>query len=260
MKKTLKAKRLISLILVVMMTMMSTNVFAAWWWARPGYEWALTNRLTSVKTTAQLDRYVSLTDFYSVVLKYLKLKGVAPKSEEIHHEDAMEGVDNVAKGIFQIINDYTSKESLTIQQYYVVENYVKRAKDTLEDYIEYSDYLTKDSLKNINLYLDLSQYRAATLIEKRSDREYILSKIGGIKNGEIVNYNIIPYVNEITREEFLLVMYDLLSDNNDDGDAVIKAFYDSGVLVGFETGLELDKRITYSEMFTFLYRFEIFEF
>ena len=42
--------------------------------------------------------------------------------------------------------------------------------------------------------------------------------------------------------------------------AVISAFEETGVLVGFDTGLELDKKITYSEMLTFLYRFEIFDF
>ena len=172
MKKTLKAikmKNIICLLLIVIMMMTSTTIFAAWHWANPGYEWALSNRLTSVKSTKQLDKYVTLSDFYSTVLKYLRLKGITPKNKEIHHEDAMEGLDNVAKGIFQIINDYNSKKSLTIQQYYQVDNYVEHGKKTLEKYMDYSNYLTKDSLKNIQSYLDLSKYRAATLIGNRSD-------------------------------------------------------------------------------------------
>ena len=98
------------------------------------------------------------------------------------------------------------------------------------------------------------------LIESRQDREMILARLGNIKNAEILYYNILPYAGEITRQEFLLVMYDLLSTNEKNNEAVIADFNEAGVLVGFETGLELDKKITYSEMLTFLYRFEIFEF
>lgn len=260
MRKTLSIKKIVSLLLVVIMVMASTSALAAWYWGNPGYEWALANRLTSVKTTSQLERNVSLSDFYTTVLKYLRLKGITPGEKTIHHEDTMEGIDNVAKGIFEIINSYNSKDSLTIQQYYQVDNYVEHAKKTLEDYMEYSNYLTKDSLKNIQLYLDLSKYRAATLIGNRSDREFILAKLGNVKNAEIVNYNVLPYVGEITRKEFLLVMHDLLSESGTSEQKVIDAFSEAGVLIGLDTGLELDKRLTYSEMLTFLYRFEIFDF
>lgn len=259
MKKSSRIKKIIVMISLVATMLMTTNVFAVWW-ATPGYEWALTNGLTTVKSTSQLNRNVSLADFYSTVIKYLKLKGVSPTDETIHHEDNMDGIDNVAKGLFEIINSYNERESLTIQQYYIVENYVEHGRKTLEQYVDYSQYLTRDSLKNIDLYLDLSKYKAATLIESRSDREYILSKLGNIKNSEIVDYNILPYAGNITRQEFLLVMYDLLSTRDLDNEAIIEAFNEAGVLVGFETGLELDKQITYSEMLTFLYRFEIFDF
>lgn len=259
MKKTLGIKKIVSLLIVVVMMMACTTVFAVWW-GTPGYEWALSNRLTPVKSTAQLNKNVTLTDFYTTIIKYLKLKEISPRNETIHHQDDMDGIDNVAKGIFTIINNYNTKDSLTIQQYYIVENYVNHAKDTLEKYLDDSQYLTRDSLKNITLYLDLSKYRAATLIGSRSDREYILSKLGNVKNSEIINYHMLPYAGDITRKEFLIVMYDLISTNELSDEAVIAAFNEAGVLVGFETGLELDKKLTYSEMLTFLYRFEIFDF
>lgn len=259
MKKTSCSKKIISLLLLVMMLMTNTTVFGVWW-ATPGYEWALSNKLTTVKSTSQLNKNVSLSDFYTTVIKYLKLKGITPRNETIHHQDDMDGIDNIAKGIFEIINGYNNRESITIQQYYIVENYVEHAKKTLEDYMGYSQYLTKDSLKNITLYLDLSRYKAATLIGSRSDREYILAKLRNIKNSEIIDYNMLPYAGEITRKEFLVVMYDLISTNEINEDSIIKAFSDAGVLIGLDTGLELDKRITYSEMLTFLYRFEIFDF
>lgn len=259
MRKTPCIKKIISLLLLLTILMANTTVFGVWW-GTPGYEWALANKLTTVKSTSQLNKNVSLSDFYTTVIKYLQLKGITPRNETIHHEDNMDGVDNVSKGIFEIINNYNTKESLTIQQYYIVENYVEHAKTTLESYMEYSQYLTKDSLKNIKLYLDLSKYKAATLIGNRSDREYILAKLGNIKNTEIIDYHMLPYAGEITRKEFLVVMYDLISTNEINEDSIIKAFGDAGVLIGLDTGLELDKRITYSEMLTFLYRFEIFDF
>jgi len=259
MKKSSRTKKIIVMLLLVVMMLMSTNVFAVWW-ATPGYEWALANGLTKVKSTSQLNRNVSLTDFYTTIIKYLQLKGVSPRDETIHHEDDMDGIDNVAKGLFEIINSYNERESLTLAQYRIVENYVDHGRKTLEDYMEYSQYLTKDNLKNIDLYLTLSKYKAAMLIESRQDREMILAKLGNVKNAEILHYHMLPYAGEITRQEFLLVMYDLLSSTELNNEAVISAFSEAGVLIGFESGFELDKKITYSEMLTFLYRFEIFDF
>lgn len=259
--KTSRIKKLVCLFMIISMLMVNTTVFGVWW-GTPGYEWALANRLTTVKSTSQLNKNVSLSDFYTTVIKYLKLKGITPRNETIYHSDNMDGIDNISKGIFEIINKFNNKEKITIQDYYKVENYVEHAKDTLEKYKEYdySQRLNTDNLKNIKLYLDLSRYKAATLIENSSDRAYILSKIGKIKNSEIIDYHMLPYAGEITRKEFLVVMYDLISSNEMSEDAVIKAFNEAGVLIGFDTGLELDKRITYSEMLTFLYRFEIFDF
>lgn len=257
--KKSSAKRIISLLVIVIMILTSTTVFGAWW-GTPGYEWALTNKLTTVKSTSQLKRNVSLSDFYATIIKYLNLKGIEPRNETIHHEDDMDGIDNVARGIFEIINGYNNRDSITIQQYYIVENYVEHARVTLDKYMDYSQYLTRDSVKNIDLYLTLSKYKAATLIGSRVERDYILSKLGNVKNREIINYHMLPYAGDITRKEFLLVMYDLISSNELGDDAVIEAFEEAGVLVGFDTGLELDKKITYSEMLTFLYRFEIFDF
>ena len=260
MKKTPRIKNIICLLLLFMTILMSSTTVLGVWWGTPGYEWALSNKLTSVKSTTQLNQNVSLSDFYATVIKYLKLKGITPRNETIHHEDGMDGVDNVSKGIFNIINGFNNRKAITIQDFYKVENYVEHGKKTLNEYMDYSQYLTKNVVKNIDLYLELSKYKAATLIESRSDREYILSKLGRIKNAEIVDYHMLPYAGEITRREFLLVMFDLISSNELNDERIIQDFYDAGVLVGLDTGLELDKRITYSEMLTFLYRFEIFDF
>ena len=70
----------------------------------------------------------------------------------------------------------------------------------------------------------------------------------------------LPYTEKITRKEFLLVMYDLLARTQNSDSTVLDSFYDAGVLIGYNTGLELDKKLLYSEMYSFLYRFEIYDF
>ena len=258
--KSLKRISIITLLLCAIL-MLGSFSFAAWW-GTPGYEWALSNGLTGVKTKAQLDQTVELDDLYATILNYLSMKGIRPKNAKLHHEDKMDGMDHVAKGLCDIINGYNDRESLTIQQFYIVENYVDKGYKLLEDYRSYSQYLTRQDLKNIETYLRLSKYRAATLIEDRSDREYALSRLGYVKNSKIINYGMLPYSSKISRKEFLILMYDLLSANSRGGagDAAIDVFYDSGVLIGYDTGLELEKLINYVEMYTFMYRFENFDF
>ena len=58
-------------------------------------------------------------------------------------------------------------------------------------------------------------------------------------------------------------MFSLLSERDLSEEDIIKEFSDAGVLLGFDTEgqeLGLSKNLTYAEMFTFLKRFEIFDF
>ena len=120
--------------------------------------------------------------------------------------------------------------------------------------------MVRNSVKNIDLYLRLSQYKAATIINDREYRELALSRLGRVRNAEIFNYGIIPYAGEVTRKEFLLLMFDLLSSQGLTESEIITSFNEAGVLLGYQSDLMLDKQITYSEMLTFLYRFEIYDF
>lgn len=261
MKKHLKISKNIVAILLLTIVLFTSNVSLAAWWATPGYEWALLQGLTSVKSKTQLDKTVTHTDFYSTILKYLTLKGVEPKGVNVHHADDMTYLNNVVSGLFEIVNTYTTKESLTPEQYRIVENYIEHATTTFN---EYKQYLTREDIKNVDLYLALSKYKAATLINDREYKELVLSRLGTIKNSEIFSYGITPYAGEITRREFLVLMYDLLSYGSpiseDSVSTVINNFADAGVLLGYQSDLMLDKPITYSEMLTFMYRFEIYDF
>jgi len=242
------------------------SIFAisrAAWWGTPGYEWAVRSNLTGLKSRNQLIQDVELEDLYYTIIKYLQIKKVQPKLKTIHHVDDMYGIDNIAVGLFNIINSYNSRQSLTLQQYYIVENYVNKGLETLEKYRDYSLYLTREDIKNIDLYLALSKYKAATLVSDVKDRELALSRVGNVRYSQIIEYNILPYVDKISRREFLLLMYDLLSPNYTSDEQVINAFTDTEILQGYSPEyikLELDKNLNYQEMYSFLYRFEIFDF
>ena len=154
------------------------------------------------------------------------------------------------------MNGYTTRTYLTPNEYRVVESYIDHGRDTFS---KYSSFIRND-VRNIDLYLALSKYKAATLINDREYREYVLSRLGNVRNAAILEYGIIPYTTNISRREFLLLMHSLLSSQNLSDQEVLNRFNDTGVLIGYQNDLMLDKNLTYTEMLTFLYRFEIYDF
>lgn len=240
------------------------NVSFAAWWGTPGYQWALSKKLTSIKTQAQLSKNVTLSDYYDIILKYLKLKGVSYK-DGVVQEGRVEGLYNGAiEGVMDNINSYIAPtvEKLTPTQYRNVSTLIDHSKTTMS---EYSNLLTREDLKNINLYMDLARYRAAMLLSEdtKIEREYknnVLYSLRNTKYAASLNYGIMPMCGEMSRGAFLTLMYNLMSDQTADEDTVAKLFNDSGVLLGYDNSLWLTQNLKYSEMLTFLYRFEAFEF
>ena len=257
----MKHSNKILIFIIVFCMGVGTSAFAAWW-GTPGYEWALKNNITSRKTQQQLYSEVELDDLYSTILKYLNLKGIMARNVKVHHEDKLNELDNVARGIVDIVNGYNSRDKLNIQQFYIVENYCEKGYELLEKYKGLSQYLTREELQNLEIYLKLSKYKAAMLVEKRSDRDYALSRVGWVKNSKIINYGMMPYAEKISRKEFLLVIFDLMSDGGASwaDDSKLQSFEDADVLIGYDIGLELDKNINYVEMYSFLQRLEYYDF
>ena len=260
----MKKKVFIYIVMCTLFIFIGSNSFAAGWWGTPAYQWALTKKLTSVKTQAQLSKNVTLSDYYDIILKYLKLKNVSYK-DEIIQKGRVEGIYNgVIEGILDDINSYIapSVEELTPTQYRNVATLIDHSKTTMA---EYSNLLTRDDLKNINLYMDLAKYRAAMLLSEDSkiEREYknnVLYSLRNTKYATSLKYGIMPMCGEMTRGAFLSLMYSLMTDKIADEESVAELFSESGVLLGYDNSLWLNQNIKYSEMLTFLYRFEAFEF
>ena len=256
MKKNGSKKIKAVIVLTILISMLSTSAFAAWW-GTPGYEWAHERRITSMASTSALNNKVSHENFYTILINYLHYKEVKPKSGVIQNVSSLNSFNKALSGIVSNIDSYISKSSLTPAEYRVVDTYINHIDKTLD---EQKALLTRDNLKNMHLYMDLARYKAATLIDDYSYRSYVLARIAPTKYSELIRYNIRPYFGDITRREFLVLMFSLLSDRTLSQDAIIQEFNESGVLIGYDNDLWLDKNLTYAEMFTFLRRFETFDF
>ena len=108
--------------------------------------------------------------------------------------------------------------------------------------------------------MSLARYKAAKLIDNTVYRTQEVAKNSNVKFAEILDYGIKPYYGNITRKEFLILMFSLLSDQKIPEEDILQQYNESGVLIGYNSDLMLQKEITYSEIFTFLYRFEAFDF
>lgn len=261
-------------ILTIVTSTLSTSAFAAWTWSTPGYEWAREKRLTSITNTSVLNNKVSHANFYSILIKYLNLKGVKPKTEVRQNVENANTFNKALQGIVTDVEEYITRDSLTPQEYREVVTYINHMRSVADGFDigtlpNNADMLTRDSLKDIYLYFSLAKYKAATLINDSSYKNLVINNmgptpmynVGNVAYKEIIDYNIKPYFGDISRREFLILMFSLLSEQNVSDDEILTQFAEAGVLVGYEDGeYQLENPLTYAEMFTFLRRFEIFDF
>lgn len=263
----IKNSKIIKLItaLTIVATMSSTTVFAAWW-GTPGYEWAREKKLTTLANNSALNNKVSHANFYSILIKYLQYKNVSTGGTVVQNVGASDSFNKAIDGIVQTVDKYITADSINEQEYKVVATYIEHVDDILESN---ATFLNRDDLKSVYLYLSLAKYKAATLISEPAYRNLVLSNssptetfnVGNTKYKELIDYNIKPYYGDISRREFLVLMFSLLSEQDLSEEEILTQFNESGVLIGYQDGgLWLDNPLTYAEMFTFLRRFEIFDF
>lgn len=261
-------------ILTIVASTLSTSAFAAWTWSTPGYEWARENRLTSIANNSTLNNKVSHANFYSILIKYLNLKGVRPKENVRQNVEDVDTFNNALEGVVADVEAYITRDSLTPQEYRELVTYINHMRSVADGFDigtlpNNADMLTRDSLKDIYLYFSLAKYKAATLISDSNYKNLVIKNVGptpmynvgNVAYKEIIDYNIKPYLGDISRREFLILMFSLLSEQDVSDDEILTQFAEAGVLVGYEDGeYQLENPLTYAEMFTFLRRFEIFDF
>ena len=244
------------IILIIVFATLASSSFAAWW-GTPGYEWCFSKGITSVMTQSEMNKTVELEKFYAILLRYLKYKGVDKDRNVMQTVGDISRTNSALIGMMNDVNSYLIREYLTPGEYRQVITYIEHAERMVE---QQQRLLNKEEIKSFYLYLSLARYRAAMLINESIMRSQEMALQGNVKYSEILEYGIEPYYGNITRKEFLILMFSLLSDEQVSEEDILKRFNESGVLIGYENDLMLQKEMTYSEMFTFLYRFEIFEF
>ncbi len=248
---------------IVIMLLVAVNImpvsFAAWW-GTPGYEWCLSKGITSMRTQNELKKDVTNEDFYALLLRYLRVKDVkAKKSGIIQTLGYTENINPVIAGLITNINNYLKKSTLTPEEYRQVVTYMDHAESNVSSHMSLVD---RETAKDFFLYISLARYRAAMLINNRDYRNTELAKYSNVKYKDIFFYGMTPYFGKITRREFLVLMFSLLAEGGSgySAESIITTFNESGVLLGWDNDLWLDERLSYAEMFTFLYRFEAFDF
>ena len=245
-----------TLILIIVLVNITTVAFAAWW-GTPGYEWCFSKGITKVMTQKEMNKTVEQEDFYAILLRYLKYKNVDKERSTIQTSGDVSRMNSALLGMMNDVNEYLILEELTPLQYRQVITYIEHAEIFVENQ---QAMLDRDQIKSFYLYLSLARYKAAMLLNDATYRLKEMAAQGNVKYSEILEYGIEPYFGKVTRKEFLVLMYSLLSEQKLSENEIIKQYNESGVLVGYENDLMLKKEMTYSEMFTFLYRFEAFEF
>lgn len=230
--------------------------FAAWW-GTPGYEWCFSKGITKMMSQKSMDNIVSQEDFYAILLRYLKYKGVSKNREVKQSVSGVSSMNSALVGMMNDVDQYITMQSLTPNQYRQAITYIEHAEKIVE---KQQSMLNKSEIKSFYLYLSLARYKAAMLIDDATFRAQEKANYSNVKYAEILEYGIAPYYGNVTRKEFLVLMFSLLSDQKIQEEEILNQYNEAGVLQGYEDDLMLTKGLTYSEMFTFLYRFEIFEF
>ena len=245
-----------TLILIIVLANIATVTFAAWW-GTPGYEWCFSKGITPMMSQKEMNKNIEQEDFYEILLRYLKYKNVDKGRNVIQTVGSTRHINSALIGMMNDVNNYLIMKELTPNQYRQVITYINHAERLVESQ---QKLLNRAEIKSFYLYLSLAKYKAAMLINDVEFRLREMAVHSNVKYAEILEYGIEPYYGNVTRREFLILMYSLLSDQKVTESEMITQYNEAGVLVGYENDLMLEKEMTYSEMFAFLYRFEIFEF
>ena len=196
------------LILGIILANIATVTFAAWW-GTPGYEWCFSKGITTIMTQKEMTKKVSQADFYAIVLKYLRYKGVEPGRNVMQTVGDVSSMNSTLLGMMNTIDKYVIKDSLTALEYRQVMTYMEHAEEIVD---KQQNLISRDDIKAFKLYMSLARYKAAKLIDNTVYRTQEVAKNSNVKFAEILDYGIKPYYGNITRKEFLILMFSLLSD------------------------------------------------
>ena len=250
----MKRKNSIISLICIIVCMVFSNVSMAATWYSDGYSWARSNGIIGGKTHNQLMSYVSAKEFYTMFFKYLDYVGASSINQTYVKIDDYKSDNYILVSVDRQLTQLAKKDWITNDEYKRAVALIENARNILNTNAEY--FTTQES-DSIHYYLDIMNY---ILYTKIYDYEYRLQvyckKPSGVDKFE--KYKLIPYYGQITREEFLnlLYMYRVKQSNNFSTTDCVTYFMRNGVLLGYDNNPMLSMKLTNAHLVTFIYRME----
>lgn len=245
-------KKIVMIMMITIMLAVPATVNASWY--SEAYTWANSEGIIAKKTDAQLAKSVEPAEFYTMLFRYLKLVDVAPRTE---YDDYFKMDDYKADNYILVATDrqltsYAMKEWLTATEHKKAAELIKNARNILERNPQYFEEAEK---KSIEYYLDVMSYILYNKIYDYSYKKQV--HVQQPKNGELfIEYKLLPYYGEITRKEFLnIIYYYTVAQGSTFSSGVTVGYYRYyDVLRGYNHNLMLTEKLTYAHFVTFISR------
>lgn len=234
-----------------MLLTMMTYVSAQEWYLQ-GYNWARNIGIINSKTSNELSKTIDTVEFYDILFKYFEQNNVYIYYR-FNKNDDYKNDNYTLVATDRKLTTLAEKDWITNNEYKTAKKLIDKANELVK---RNEKYFTDEERDNINYYLEVMNY---ILYNKIYDYNYkITQSAKKPKNGDMfIKYKLIPFYGEVTREEFLILMYRykinpetyILSD-------VVDKFVNENVLLGYDNNLMLTVKLNYSHMTTFLLRMQ----
>lgn len=239
-------------VLIMLMTIIiSIPVTANAAWYSNGYAWANSKGIIEKKTDAQLLTNVAPADFYAMLFKYFDLINVNIPASYFKMDDYK--TDNyILVATDRQLTTYASKDWLTNDEYKKAVTLIENARNILD---KNAKYFTESEKQSIEYYLTIMEYLMYTKIYDNDYKSQVY--VAKPKNADLfIEYKLIPFYGEITREEFLNLVYKYtVADGATFSSGVTVGYYKYyDVLRGYDNNLMLTDRLNYAHFVTFISR------
>ena len=95
-------------------------------------------------TQKEMTKKVSQADFYAIVLKYLRYKGVEPGRNVMQTVGDVSSMNSTLLGMMNTIDKYVIKDSLTALEYRQVMTYMEHAEEIVD---KQQNLISRDDIK-----------------------------------------------------------------------------------------------------------------
>lgn len=245
-------KKIVMIMLITIIVAIPVTANASWY--SDAYVWANSQGIIGKKSNSQLLLNVTPSDFYTMLFKYFDLIDVTPKDyyDSYFKMDDYKADNYILVATDRQLTSYVMKDWLTNGEYKKAVALIDNARNILQ---KNSEYFEKAEKTSIEYYLNMMNYLLYTKIYDYSYKQQVY--VAKPKNADLfIQYKLIPYYGEITREEFLnLVYYYTVAQGSTFSTGVTVGYYRYyDVLRGYNHNLMLTEKLSYAHFVTFISR------